>query len=140
MAVKELDLTKAELKAHLKELNIKNGKWEAPDGDIYYVCHQGKFYVHTIQITRIPDVYDPEDREWSFQGTNWEWMKKEGLDIRGSQREVCYDRIKDDEGRNLYSIDYSTIEEFDILFDQFLLGYKEYRALVVNEAINKDFN
>ena len=30
--------------------------------------------------------------------------------------------------------------EFDVLFDQFLLGYKEYRALVQNEAINKDFD
>jgi hypothetical protein len=67
-------------------------------------------------------------------------MKKEGLDIRGSKREVCYDRIKDDEGRNLYWIEYSTPEEFDVLFDQFLLGYKEYRVLVQNEAINKDFD
>lgn len=31
-------------------------------------------------------------------------------------------------------------EEFDVLFDQFLLGYKEYRVLVQNEAINKDFD
>jgi len=137
----KLDIkAKEELKNHLKELNIKNGKWEAPDGDIYYVCHQGKFYIHTIQITRIPDVYDPEDEPWDFKGTNWEWMKKEGLDIRGSKREVCYDRIKDDEGRNLYWVEYSNIEEFDVLFDQFLLGYKEYRALVQNEAINKDFD
>lgn len=129
---------KEELKNHLKELNIKNGKWEAPDGDIYYVCHQGKFYIHTIQITRIPDVYTA-DIPWNYNGTNWDWMKKEGLDIRGSQREVCYDRIKDDEGRNLYGIEYSNVEEFDILFDQFLLGYKEYRVLVEHEAINKDF-
>ena len=50
----KLDIkAKEELKNHLKELNIKNGKWEAPDGDIYYVCHQGKFYIHTIQITRV---------------------------------------------------------------------------------------
>jgi hypothetical protein len=130
---------KEELKNHLKELKINNGKWEAPDGDIYYVCHQGKFYVHTIQITRVPDVYDAEV-PWDYRGNTWEWMKKEGLDIRGSQREVCYDRIKDDEGRNLYGIEYSTIEEFDILFDQFLLGYKEYRVLVEHEAINKDFD
>lgn len=40
----KLDKAKEELKNHLKELNVKNGKWEAPDGDIYYVCHQGKFY------------------------------------------------------------------------------------------------
>ena len=133
------DKAKEELKNHLKELNVKNGKWEAPDGDIYYVCHQGKFYIHTIQITRIPNVYDA-DMPWDFQGTPWDWMKKEGLDIRGSQREVCYDRIKDDEGRNLYWVEYSTIEEFDILFDQFLLGYKEYRVLVEKEAINKDFD
>ena len=135
----KLDKAKEELKNHLKELNVKNGKWEAPDGDIYYVCHQGKFYIHTIQITRIPNVYNA-DRPWDFKGTDWEWMKKEGLDIRGSQREVCYDRIKDDEGRNLYWVDYSTIEEFDILFDQFLLGYKEYRVLLEKEAINKDFD
>jgi len=136
----KLDIkAKEELKNHLKELKINNGKWEAPDGEIYYVCHQGKFYVHTIQITRIPDVYNIYT-PWNFKGTTWEWMKKEGLDIRGSKREVCYDRIKDDEGRNLYWIEYSTIEEFDVLFDQFLLGYKEYRVLVQNEAINKDFN
>lgn len=135
----KLDKAKEELKNHLKERNVKNGKWEAPDGDIYYVCHQGKFYIHTIQITRIPDVYDA-DKPWDFQGTEWDWMKKEGLDISASKREVCYDRIKDDEGRNLFWVEYSTIEEFDILFDQFLLGYKEYRALVQKEAINKDFD
>lgn len=130
---------KEELKEHLKELKIHNGKWEAPDGDIYYVCHQGKFYVHTIQITRIPDVYNIF-YPWDFKGTEWDWMKKEGLDIKGSKREVCYDRIKDSEGRNLYGIEYSSIEEFDVLFDQFLLGYKEYRVLVEHEAINKDFD
>ena len=135
----KLDKAKEELKNHLKELNINKGKWTAPDGDIYYVCHQGKFYVHTIQITRLPNVYTA-DRPWDFDGTDWEWMKKEGLDIRGSQREVCYDRLKDSEGRNLYGIEYSTIEEFDVLFDQFLLGYKEYRVLVEHEAINKDFD
>lgn len=129
---------KEELKNHLKELKINNGKWEAPDGDIYNVCHQGKFYVHTIQITRLPNVYTA-DIPWKYHNEKFEWMKKEGLDFRGSQREVCYDRIKDSEGRNLYGIEYSSVEEFDILFDQFLLGYKEYRVLVEHEAINKDF-
>lgn len=129
---------KIKLREHLKSLGVKNGYWTGSDGEEYKVCHQGSFYVHTITVTRIPDAYNV-DIPWNYEGSTFDCLKKEGKDIAGSSRQVCYERLKDRKGRNSYSINYRTPEEFDILFNQFLLGYKEYQALVKKTAIEDDF-
>lgn len=133
------DAEKLKLREHLKSLGVKNGYWTGSDGEEYKVCHQGSFYVHTITVTRIPEVYDVY-APWDFKGSCFDWLKKEGKDVAGSSRQVCYERLKDHEGRNSYSINYRTPEEFDILFNQFLLGYKEYQALSKKMVIEDEFN
>ena len=132
------DAEKLKLREHLKSLGVKNGYWTGSDGERYKVCHQGMFYIHTITVTRIPDAYDACP-SWDYTGSDFDWLKKEGKAVDGSSRQVCYERLKDSEGRNTYSVDYRTPEEFDILFNQFLLGYKEYQALVKKTAIEDDF-
>lgn len=132
------DEEKLKLREHLKSLGVKNGYWTGSDGERYKVCHQGMFYIHTITVTRIPDVFDAET-PWDYKGSDFDWLKEHGQDVGGSSRQVCYERLKDGEGRNSYSVDYKTPEEFDILFNQFLLGYKEYQALVKKTAIEDDF-
>lgn len=132
------DEEKLKLREHLKSLGVKNGYWTGSDGERYKVCHQGMFYFHTITITRIPDVFEA-DPPWDYKGSDFDWLIENGKDAGGSSRQVCYERMKDCEGRNTYSVDYKTPEEFDILFNQFLLGYKEYQALVKKTAIEDDF-
>ena len=132
------DAEKLKLREHLKSLGVKNGYWTGSDGERYKVCHQGMFYIHTITVTRIPYVFDACP-SWDYKGSDFDWLKEHGGDVGGSSRQVCYKRLKDGEGRNIYSVDYKTPEEFDILFNQFLLGYKEYQALVKKTAIEDDF-
>ncbi len=132
------DTEKLKLREHLKSLGVKNGYWTGSDGEQYKVCHQGMFYIHTITVTRIPEVYNVCS-PWDYKGSDFDWLKEHGQDVGDSSRQVCYERMKDCEGRNTYSVDYKTPEEFDILFNQFLLGYKEYQALLKKTAIEDDF-
>lgn len=134
----EKDEDKIKLREHIKSLGVKNGYWTGSDGERYKVCHQGNFYIHTITITRMPEVFEVCP-PWDYKGSDFDWLKEKGGDIAGSSRVVGYEREKDSEGRNAYSMSYRTPEEFDILFNQFLQGYKEYQALLKKTAIEDEF-
>lgn len=113
-------------KNHIKELGIKNGYWKGSDGRRYHIFQQGVFFIHSITITReSPDQNDDED-----DGDDGVEVKTRFKDK--FERIVDYTALKDNYGRYLNTEYFSTIEDFDILFGEFLAGYKEYQALEKN--------
>ena len=122
------------LKNHIKELGIKNGYWKGSDNRRYHIFHQGVFFIHSITITREPpdqiDEIDDGDDE-DIEGKTKFKGKFERL--------VNYAALKDRYGRYLNTEYFRTIEDFDILFGEFLAGYKEYQALIKKSAIDNDF-
>lgn len=124
------------LKNHIKELGIKNGYWNGSDGRRYHIFQQGVFFIHSITITReSPDQNDDIDDE--DDGDNGVEVKTRFKDK--FERIVDYTALKDNYGRYLNTEYFYTIEDFDILFGEFLAGYKEYQALEKKSAIDNDF-
>lgn len=107
-----------ELRQCMKKHNVNDGKWVGSDGKVYKVYHCGNFFIHSITIKRIPNRIDPDILE----------------------RIVSYDSQKDRYGRNAYHVYIESAEEFEKLFNSFLLGYKEYQALSKKLAIEDEFN
>lgn len=124
------------LKNHIKELGIKNGYWRGSDDRRYHIFQNGVFFIHSITITREPpdyfdEIYDCDDCDDGVEGKTRFKDKFERI--------VDYTALKDSCGRYLNTEYFDTIEDFDILFGEFLAGYKEYQALEKKSAIDNDF-
>ena len=108
-----------ELKARFKELGIFNGTWS--DGhESFEVGKGGYFNIHSIKITRFKE----DDGKWrkvvQYKPTRW----------HGKYGGGGY--------TNLFEYDQS-LEKFNDVWEQFMLGYKEYQQLKQENSVNRDF-
>ena len=122
------------LKNHIKELGIKNGYWKGSDDRRYHIFQNNVFFIHSITITREPPDQIDEDIDDGDDGDEGKTRFKDKF-----KRLVNYAALKDRYGRYLNTEYFDTIEDFDILFGEFLAGYKEYQALEKKSAIDNDF-
>ena len=128
------------LKNHIKELGIKNGYWKGSDDRRYHIFQNGVFFIHSITITREP----PDQFDETYDCDDGDDVEDEGVEgktrFKGEfERIVDYEALKDSYGRYLNTEYFHTVEDFDILFGEFLAGYKEYQALEKKSAIDNDF-
>lgn len=110
-----------ELKERFKELGIFNGTWS--DGhESFEIGKGGNFNIHSLKITRFKE----SDGKWRkmVQYKPTRWHSKYG---RG--------------GGFANQFEYGTsLELFNEVWNQFMIGYKEYKQLKQENEIDKEFN
>lgn len=145
-----------EIKARWKELGITNGSWRGDDGKIYEVCRGGVFFIHSICVTRLKNNrINSYLTDFQFSRSLWDLLQKEkeekiaqwyadkGIDPDLCVRHVEYTAQRYHSGPNggyRYTENYgSSLEKFNELWEQFILGYKEYKILSRKTSIEEDF-
>lgn len=107
-----------ELKARFKELGIFNGSWS--DGhESFEVGKGGYFNLHSIKITRFKELNGIWRKHVQYRPTRCHYGKHGGY-------------------TNLFEYDQS-LEKFNDVWEQFMLGYKEYKQLKQENSVNRDF-
>ena len=145
-----------EIKARWKELGINNGSWKGDDGKTYDICKGGEFFLHSICITRVKNrmIKDIEP-DFQFYNSLWnlsqkekeeklaQWYADKGIDPERYVRYVEYTAQRYHcgcHGGYRYTENYgSSLEKFNKLWEQFILGYKEYKILSRKTLIEEDF-
>lgn len=134
-----------EIKEKLTYLNIKNGYWTDSFGEKFKICHQHEFICHTICVNRrtqldiLKETLDIQSR----QKYNWNisnYCIDNRIDPYKTIREVKYLPLYDNDGRYTFKEWFNTPEELEKLFNNFILGYKEYRVLKKKIDLEKDFD
>ena len=109
-----------EIKARFKELGITNGTWS--DGNERFdVCRGGYFNIHSLKITRMKENDGVWRKVVQYKPTRWHG---------------CYGS-----GGYTNQFEYGTsLEKFNDVWEQFMLGYKEYKTLKKENEIDKEIN
>ena len=109
-----------EIKARFKELGIVNGNWS--DGqESFELCRGGYFNLHSLKITRMKE----KDGVWrkcvEYLPTRWHGRYGGG----GFTNQFEYG---------------TSLELFNEVWEQFIIGYKEYKLQKKTNEIDKEIN
>lgn len=109
-----------ELKERFKELGIFNVTWS--DGhESFEIGKGGMFNIHSIKITR----FNEKDGVW-----------RKTVEYKPTRYHGKYGG-----GGFTNQYDYGTsLEKFNDVWNQFMIGYKEYKQMKQENEIDKEFN